>query len=86
MDGSTTVLIDAGDDGQAALDYLLDEGRDVDALFITHLHMDHTGGVGALLDNGVRIRQAYLPVNATQQRVDPNALELLAACGRRACP
>ena len=78
MDGSTTVLIDAGDDGQAALDYLLDEGRDVDALFITHLHMDHTGGVGALLDNGVRIRQAYLPVNAGRQRVDPNALELLA--------
>lgn len=78
MDGSLTLLIDAGDDGQAALDYLLDEGRDVDALFITHLHMDHIGGVEALLNNGIRIHQAYLPVNAGEQRVDPNALALLS--------
>lgn len=77
MDGSTTVLIDAGDDGQAALDYLLAEGRDVDALILTHLHMDHVGGVTALLDAGIRIGQVYLPVNAEKQRVDPNALAIL---------
>lgn len=77
MDGSQTVLIDAGDDGQAALDYLLSEGRDVDALILTHLHMDHAGGVEALLDAGIRIGQVYLPANAEMQLVDPNALLLL---------
>ena len=77
LDAQTTVLIDAGDDGEAALDYLLDEGREVDALFITHLHMDHVGGVAALLDAGIAIRQVYLPVNADRQRADPAALALL---------
>lgn len=77
MDGPTTVLIDAGDDGQAALDYLLSEGRNVDALFLTHLHMDHVGGVTALLDAGIRISRVYLPVNAEKQLVDSNALAIL---------
>lgn len=77
LDGPATVLIDAGEDGQQALDYLLSEGRDVDALFITHLHMDHIGGVAALLDEGIQIHRVYLPVQAEQQRADPNAIAIL---------
>ena len=50
LDGNQTLLIDAGSDGESALDYLLAEGRDIDALFITHLHLDHIGGVADLLD------------------------------------
>lgn len=57
LDGIQTLLIDAGSDGESALDYLLAEGRDIDALFITHLHLDHIGGVADLLDAGVRIGQ-----------------------------
>ena len=60
LDGNQTLLIDAGSDGESALDYLLAEGRDIDALFITHLHLDHIGGVADLLDAGVRIGQVYL--------------------------
>ena len=60
-----------------ALDYLLAEGRDVDALFITHLHLDHIGGVADLLDAGVPIGQVYLPLNAARQQADPDALRLL---------
>ena len=77
LDGRTTILIDAGSDGQNALDYLMAESRDIDALYITHLHMDHIGGMEQLLDSPVRIHQVYLPVNAQHQRVDPEALALL---------
>ena len=77
MDGEQTILIDVGSDGESALDYLLAEGRDVDALFITHLHLDHIGGVADLLDAEVRIGHVYLPLNAARQQADPDALELL---------
>lgn len=77
LDGNQTLLIDAGSDGESALDYLLAEGRDIDALFITHLHLDHIGGVADLLDAGVRIGQVYLPLNAVRQQADPDALKLL---------
>lgn len=77
MDGSQTILIDVGADGEAALDYLLDENRDVDALILTHLHMDHAGGVQTLLDAGIRIQQVYLPAMGEQQNVDPLLLDML---------
>ncbi len=74
LDGDTTFVIDAGSDGSAVIDYLRHENRKVDALFLTHLHMDHTGGVPALLESGIPIRQIYLPVNAPMQRLDEDAL------------
>ena len=66
----------------------------MDALFITHLHLDHIGGVADLLDAEVRIGQVYLPLNAARQQADPDALQLLerledagsaghGACARR---
>lgn len=77
LDGKTTILIDVGTDGRETLDYLLAEGRDVDALFISHLHMDHIGGAARLLDENIPIRQVYLPANAEFQQADPEALLLL---------
>ncbi|MBP3648060.1 MAG: DNA internalization-related competence protein ComEC/Rec2 [Clostridia bacterium] len=77
MDGRTTILLDCGADGEAALDYLMDENRDIDALIITHLHLDHIGGVQQLLDSPVKIHQVYLPLNAEYQRADEDALLLL---------
>lgn len=77
LDGDKTILIDAGDDGREAADILLAEGRSVDALIITHLHMDHMGGTAYLLDAGIPIRQVYLPAYAERQQADPQALELL---------
>ena len=49
----------------------------MDVLFITHLHLDHIGGVADLLDAEIAIDQVYLPLNATRQQVDPDALLLL---------
>lgn len=77
LDGEKTILIDAGDDGRAAADILLAEGRSVDALIITHLHMDHMGGTAYLLDAGIPIRQVYLPAHAQHQQADPQALAIL---------
>lgn len=86
MDGNVTLAVDVGEYGTEARDYLLAEGRDVDALFLTHLHLDHVAGVTALLEAGIRIRQVYLPVGAAWQQVDPKALEVLAALEDQGVP
>ena len=77
FDSGATIAIDVGDDGMAAADYLLSEGRDLDALYLTHLHLDHAGGVHALLDSGIEIRRVYLPVNASAQRLSHESLAVL---------
>lgn len=63
VDGSATVGIDTGDTGNELKNRLLAEGRDLDALILTHLHSDHAGGVEALLDGGIRIARVYLPAD-----------------------
>ncbi len=40
---------------------LLAEGRSLDALILTHLHLDHAQGVTELLDDGIGIGHIYLP-------------------------
>lgn len=77
IDRDKTIAIDVGVDGSATLDYLMDTGRDIDALYLTHLHIDHAGGVPYLLENGISIGQVYLPVNAALQRLDEDALSVL---------
>ena len=63
VDGPITIGIDTGNTGDQMVNRLLAEGRDLDALILTHLHMDHAGGVGTILEAGIAIRQAYLPVD-----------------------
>jgi len=74
LDGKKTIVIDTGEDGAAVIDYLRHENRKVDALILTHLHLDHVGGVPALLESGIPIHQIYLPVNAEKQKLDEEAL------------
>lgn len=64
MDGDLTVAVDVGEYGGEAAERLLAEGRDVDALILTHLHSDHALGTARLLAEGIAIRHAYLPVGA----------------------
>lgn len=63
IDGDTTIGIDTGNTGSEMIARLLAEGRDLDALILTHLHADHAGGVEAILDEGIRIKHVYLPVD-----------------------
>ena len=79
-----TMLVDCGDvhigrsrpDGQriTAADYLRREGiRELDVLVLTHLHLDHAGGLAHLLPE-VRVREFwtnYLPPKETWGRTLP---------------
>lgn len=86
LDGKHTILIDTGVDADAAIDYLLHENRDIDALILTHLHFDHAGGVEALLKNDIAIHQVYLPAGATEQYVDAALLDMLRMLENRNIP
>ena len=51
-----TVLFDTGGDGPTLLgnmDVLGIDPRDIDAIVLSHIHGDHTGGLLALLDRGI---------------------------------
>lgn len=84
-DGNTVVLIDTGEDGQSVSGYLHQQRLDVDMLVLTHLHLDHAGGLRALLDDGIPVDVCYLPVGAAlAEDVDEEAVSLvdeLAATG-----
>ena len=77
MDGRTTLMIDAGEYGDAASGYLLAEGRNLDALFFTHLHADHTMGALDLLNAGITIGKVYIPVGAMSHSLDAEVEDLM---------
>lgn len=81
-----TLAIDVGEYGTEVLAYLDAENRDIDALFLTHLHLDHAGGVPALLDAGVRIGRVYVPYGATQADLAPDVHALLDRLAREGIP
>ena len=78
FDGDRTVAIDVGPEGSEAAQRLLAEGRDVDALILTHLHSDHAQGVFTLISEGVLIRRAYLPAGALRTRPGEEGYDTLA--------
>lgn len=48
--GGYTCVVDLGDDGQEAADYINGERLQTDALFLTHAHADHAGGLGEFIE------------------------------------
>jgi 7,8-dihydropterin-6-yl-methyl-4-(beta-D-ribofuranosyl)aminobenzene 5'-phosphate synthase len=55
--GETVVLFDTGGDGDILLTNMSElelDPLDVDHIFLSHIHGDHTGGLAALLATGVR--------------------------------
>jgi 7,8-dihydropterin-6-yl-methyl-4-(beta-D-ribofuranosyl)aminobenzene 5'-phosphate synthase len=59
----TTVLFDTGADGRTLLGNMAALGLDleaIDAIVLSHIHGDHTGGLTALLDTGIR-PTVYVP-------------------------
>ncbi|MDD3212979.1 MAG: DNA internalization-related competence protein ComEC/Rec2 [Eubacteriales bacterium] len=71
IDGDKTVAIDVGLYGNEVTDRLLAEGRSLDALILTHLHLDHAQGVKALFDEEIPIGTIYLPEGF--EKVDTSA-------------
>jgi 7,8-dihydropterin-6-yl-methyl-4-(beta-D-ribofuranosyl)aminobenzene 5'-phosphate synthase len=61
--GGATVLFDTGGEGAALLDNMAKLGLDpqaIDAVVLSHIHGDHTGGLTGLLDTGIR-PTVYVP-------------------------
>lgn len=77
-DEETVSVIDVGEDGEAIAGYLHRHRLSIDTLFITHLHRDHAGGVRALLNAGIPVRQCFLPADAFSTVIDPGMAELIA--------
>lgn len=76
-DGRSTYIIDAAEHGGDLASYLLSRGEQVEKLFITHLHMDHIGGLKQLLERGVPIQTLVLPYGALDVQIDPESAKLL---------
>ncbi len=46
--GDYACVIDVGEDAEATISYINGESLEIDALFLTHPHSDHAGGLGEL--------------------------------------
>ncbi len=77
LDGDQTVAVDVGEFGDAVSGYLLAEGRNLDAVYLTHLHLDHALGMQDILDAGIAIGKVYLPVKGAEQWIGQEALGML---------
>lgn len=61
QDEDVTLVMDTGYTGQELVDYLRAKRLSIDHLVLTHLHMDHAGGVAGLLAADIPIRRIWLP-------------------------
>ncbi len=77
FDGQTTWAIDTGEHGGDLACLLLNQGRVLDKLILTHLHEDHTGGLRQLLDNRVTIKEILLPYGADKAELTDSSLHLV---------
>ncbi len=77
QDREVTVVIDAGEDGQALASHLHRQHQGIEVLILTHLHIDHAGGLRALLDEGIPVENCYLPADAQTPVIDEEVLPLL---------
>ena len=86
LDGKYTIVIDTGNEGTEVINYLKNENRNIDALFISHLHHDHVGGIENIIESGIKITHAYLPIGATLQEVDNIVLEQVSLLKKHNIP
>jgi competence protein ComEC len=78
VDGDQTIAVDVGSYGSEITARLLAEGRSLDALLLTHLHLDHAQGVGKLLEEGIGIKHIYLPQGADKVELSEESRAVLA--------
>ncbi len=77
-DQDAVVLVDAGEYAYTVAGYLRRHALPVDMLILTHLHIDHAGGIAGLLDWRIPVRMCCLPEDAyLAGDVDEEVLVLL---------
>ena len=79
QDKDVTIVIDTGDLDQTVASYLHQQRTSIDTLILTHLHIDHAGGLEAILKEGIPVDVCYLPAEAETPVIDEAALLLLQA-------
>lgn len=77
LDRDMVAVVDTGEDGTELANYLRQQRLSVDALFLSHLHSDHAGGIRGLLDEDIPVRTVYLAEGAENADVDNGMLALL---------
>lgn len=79
QDQGMVVVIDTGDEDQTLAGYLHQRQMDIDLLILSHLHIDHVGGVQAILDAGISVETCYIPWGASVAAIDEDAYQLIEA-------
>lgn len=77
QDKDMTVVIDTGDLDQTVASYLHQRRQRIEVLILTHLHIDHAGGLEAILKEGIPVDVCYLPIDAETPVTDEAARLLL---------
>ena len=70
-------VIDTGTDDGVLSGFLRRNRLTPNAVILTHLHVDHAGGLQSILDDEIPVRVLYLPVGAEDQIVHEDILALL---------
>lgn len=83
-DEDAVILVDAGENAYTVADYLRSRHLKVDALILTHLHIDHAGGIEGLLELDVPVRVCYIPEDAfLAGDIDPLVPDMLTRLEER---
>jgi len=70
--GETKLLFDTGDDGDILLNNMSKlniDPKDVDLVFLSHFHHDHTGGLNDFLKNNSNVK-VYYPLSFPEQLIE----------------
>lgn len=76
VDGKLFVY-DCGGNNSDLTEYVQSTGKDVEAVFLSHPHEDHIGGLAELLDSSISVKTIYVPANADVFGADSGYLQLL---------
>ena len=68
-DQDQVIVIDTGENDGVLSSFLRFHRLTPDAVILTHLHIDHAGGLQSMMNDGIPIRLCYLPAGAEEQTI-----------------